>query len=163
MLFLSTAMLASASTQGCDLSRIATDREAYEALTRRAVQIVTLAANPEPKSESSLNRLVGPSASFSYGGGDVRIPLESGVEGARALAKHMRADRYQVMGWDYMARPGSACSNQKVSAAFINSKSHILSKVDFTFDQGKVIAAEGWSRTFETGPLAPSSEISDDR
>lgn len=124
-------------------------REVQQFLSLRAVEVVKLAA----RSDGGLAALVSPSASFSTGGGDVRVPLGTGVEGARKLALDMKADTYRFLGWDYMDMPVDACSRQKVEVEFIDSRSKIVSRMEFEFEAGKVVSANGWGRSFETGPL----------
>lgn len=102
-------MLASSVTaEPCDLAAIKTARASYEALSRRAVQVIALAVPKSSRSEARLKTLVDPSASFALGAGDVGRPLGSGIAGVSALARTMNADRFQYQGWDYMDRPADA-------------------------------------------------------
>jgi len=118
-------------------------------LSLRAVEVVKLAAS----SDEALAALVAPSASFNLGGGDVGRTLGTGVNGARMLAQMMKADTYRFLGWDYMDMPADPCSQRKVEVEFIDSRSKSVSHVEFTFEAGRVVSADGWERSFETGRL----------
>lgn len=111
--------------------------------------MVKRAAHPN----EGLAALVSPSANFSLGAGDVGRPLGAGVDGARALASTMSADTYRFLGWNYMDLPADPCSRQKVEVEFIDSRAKRVSRVEFTFEAGRVVDAEGWERSFETGRL----------
>lgn len=65
----------------------------------------------------------------------------------------MNADSYRFLGWDYMDKPADACSTQKVEVEFINNQRGRVSRVEFTFEAGRVVGAYGWERSFQTGPL----------
>ena len=65
----------------------------------------------------------------------------------------MKADTYRFLGWDYMDGPADACSKRKVEVEFIDNQSKSVSRVEFTFEAGLVVSAEGWERSFETGQL----------
>lgn len=118
-------------------------------LTLRAVEVVKRTAGPD----AALAALVAPDANFSLGGGDVGRPLGTGLNGARALARVMRADAYRFFGWNYMDMPADPCSRQKVEIEFIDNQGKHVSRVEFTFEAGRVIGAKGWQRSFETGRL----------
>ncbi len=79
--------------------------------------------------------------------------MGTGVDGARTLAHAMQADSYRFLGWDYMNMPADPCSRQKVEVEFVDSQAKIVSRVEFTFEAGRVVNAEGWLRSFETGRL----------
>lgn len=136
----------------CPLAKVGSARELLEVLSLRAVEVVELAAHPGD-GDARLAALVAPSASFSLGAGDVGRRLGTGVEGARALARMMKADTYLYLGWDYMDGPVDGCSSQKVTVDFVDSRNKSLSRVDFTFDAGRLVDATGWSRSFESGDL----------
>lgn len=70
------------------------------------------------------------------------------------MATAMNADQFQFLGWDYMDSPSDACGKQTITVDFINSTNHEMSQVEFTFVGGRIIAAKGWQRSLETGPLA---------
>jgi len=118
-------------------------------LILRAVDVVKRAGGPD----EGLAALVAPDANFSLGGGDVGRPLGTGLNGARALARAMRADAYRFFGWNYMDMPADPCSRQKVEIEFIDNQGKHVSRVEFTFEAGRVVGAEGWQRSFETGRL----------
>jgi len=70
------------------------------------------------------------------------------------MAKRMNADQYRFLGWDYMDGPADACSKREIEIEFFDSARTTLSRVKFTFDSGRVVAAEGWLRSYQTGHLA---------
>jgi hypothetical protein len=153
MILLALLMVATPGT-ACDLSSATSMRAAHTAFARRAIEIVTLAAAGEAANESRLARLIEPSASFVLGAGDVGLPLGKGISGAVAMAKRMNADQYRFLGWDYMDGPADACSKREIEIEFFDSARTTLSRVKFTFDSGRVVAAEGWLRSYQTGHLA---------
>jgi hypothetical protein len=133
----------------CGLPEMTGASELHRFLSRRAVEVVKLAASRGDR----LAALVTPSASFDLGAGDVSRPLGTGVDGARELARSMNADTYRFLGWDYMDMPADPCSKQKVEVEFIYTQGKIVSRVEFTFEAGRAVSAEGWERSFETGRL----------
>lgn len=138
-----------AGPSGCARPEISGARELNQFLSLRAVEVVRLAA----RSDDGLVALIAPSASFSLGAGDVGGPLGTGVDGARALARTMKADAYRFLGWDYMDMPADPCSKREVEVEFIDSQRKTVSRVKFTFEAGRVVSADGWERSFETGRL----------
>lgn len=138
-----------AGPSGCGLPEITGSRELHQFLSLRAVEVVKRAANPD----NGLAALVAPSASFNLGAGDVGRPLGTGVDGARELARTMKADTYRFLGWDYMDMPADACSKRKVEVEFIDSHGKNVSRVEFTFEAGRVVSSVGWERSFESGRL----------
>jgi hypothetical protein len=133
----------------CALAKIDSALELHEALSLRAVAVVRRAAD----ATDSQAALIAPDATFSLGAGDVGRLFASGVSGARQLAREMNADSYRFLGWDYMDGPASACTQHRVEVEFTDSAAKHVSRVEFTFDRGRVIKAVGWQRSFETGPL----------
>lgn len=138
-----------ATPVGCGVPDISRARELDRFLILRAIDVVKRAAGPD----EGLAALVAPDANFSLGAGDVGRPMGTGLNGARALARVMRADTYRFLGWDYMNMPADPCSRQKVEIEFIDNQSKFVSRVEFTFEAGRVVSAEGWQRSFETGRL----------
>lgn len=65
----------------------------------------------------------------------------------------MKADTYHFLGWDYMDAPADACSKRKVEIEFIDTQGKSVSRLEFTFEAGRVVNAMGWKRSFETGRL----------
>ena len=112
-------------------------------------EAVNRAGNPD----EGLAAVVAPSASFNLGVGDVGRPLGAGVDGIRELARTMKADTYRFLGWDYMDMPADACSKQQVEVEFIDSQGKNVSRVEFTFNDGRVVSAVGWQRSYEAGRL----------
>jgi hypothetical protein len=139
-----------AASPPCALPKVVGSTEMTRLLSLRAVEVVKRAANPK----DGLAALVHPQASFSLGAGDVGRPLGVGASGAQQLARAMNADAYQFLGWDYMDTKASACSRQKVEVNFLDNRGKFLSRVEFTFEAGRVIAATGWQRSFETGRIS---------
>lgn len=140
---------ASAAPSGCGLPDISGSNELNRFLSLRAVDVIKRAAG----SDEGLAALVAPSASFNLGAGDVGRPLGAGINGARSLAQTMKADTYRFLGWDYMDMPADPCSKQKVEVDFIDSQGKRMSRVEFTFESGRVVSADGWQRSFEAGRL----------
>jgi hypothetical protein len=142
-----------AVAQGCDLSNITHGRELHEALSRRAVEIVDRASTEGGGDDAPLSRLVRPEAVFNLGAGDVGGPLPDGPAGARALAATMRASSFRFYGWDYMNMPVDACAPQKVTVEFVDEIGGRSSQVEFAFEEGRLVSARGWQRSFSTGWL----------
>lgn len=142
-----------AGSTRCGLHEFTSSRELHQYLSLRAVEVVKQAANPD----GALAELVAPTATFNLGAGDVGRPLGTGIDGARELARAMKADTYRFLGWDYMDQPPNACSKheRQVEVEFIDSQGKQVSRVKFTFEVGRVrlVSAVGWERSFETGRL----------
>jgi hypothetical protein len=136
----------------CPLEKVTSARELQSVLSKQAVEIVRLAGNSHTNPDR-LSMLVSSSAAFSTGGGDVVVPLGTGIEGARALAKDLSADSFRYLGWDYMDMPADPCSLHVVTVEFVNSGSKTVSSIEFSFDAGRLVKAKGWTRSFETGVL----------
>ena len=160
---LAILFLTAASALSCDLTPAPSARVLHDALSLRAIEIMGTAEQAGPKAKAYLERRVDPTAAFSLGIGDVARPLGMGIFGAKALASIMNADQYRFLGWDYMDFPADACGKQSVAIEFTSSQSHHLSAVEFTFDQGRVIAASGWERSFESGAFPLSDGNRTDR
>ncbi len=102
-----------------------------------------------------LGQLVVRTGTFSLGSGDVGRPLGTGVSGIRALAREMKADSFRFLGWDYIPTPiADSCTMQKVEVEFIDTGGKRLYPVTFTFRDGRIVDAAGWSRSFESGSIA---------
>ncbi len=86
------------------------------------------------------------------------MPLGEGVSGAKAMAQRMNADQYRYLGWDHMVGPANGCDKGEVDIDFNDSANGIISKVTFTFENGRVVRAQGWQRSFQTGSL-PSPNV----
>ena len=138
-----------AGPAGCELSKITSARELHQALGFRAVELIRRAENPH----DDLATLVAPSANFNLGAGDVGRPLETGAAGARQLAELMNADTYRFLGWDYMDSPIDGCSKQKIEVEFIDNQDKSVSLMEFDFEDGRVVNATGWQRSFEAGSV----------
>lgn len=143
----------SAAAETCDLSAISSARELHEALSRRAVEVVKRGSTFQWATDARLALLVMPDASIDLGAGDVGRPLGRGVAGVRALAETMKADSFTFAGWDYMDGPAAPCGAHKVTVEFVNASDHRKATVEFEFSAGRMKAAKGWQRTFETGSL----------
>ncbi len=75
------------------------------------------------------------------------------MAGARRLAETMNADQFRFLVWDYMDRSTDACGKHTIKVDFISTTDRQVSQVDLTFQQARLIAAEGWQRSFESGAL----------
>ncbi len=146
-------LFVTAPSQSCGLGTASTARAVHDALGRRAAEAIALASTKNSKADERLSAYVDRSANFDLGAGDVGGPLGSGLVGIRALAEKMKADQFQFLGWDYMDRPSDPCGKQSVTVDFINSTDHTMSQVEFAFDGGRIVAAKGWQRSLESGPL----------
>ena len=154
-LLIASAFSSSSFGATCGLPPTTGARDLQRVLSLRAVEVIRLASNPSRSDLAGLAKLVKPAATFSAGGGDVRVPLPAGIEGARALARDMSADTYRYLGYDYMDAPADSCSKQKVSVEFVDSEKRLVTKVEFTFEAGLITDAAGWSLSFEAGSLKP--------
>lgn len=156
ILCLSSLLVAGPAFAGgsrCDLHEFTSSRELHRFLSLRAVGVVRQVEN----SGSGLADLVAPTATFNLGAGDVGRPLGTGIDGARALARTMKADSYRFLGWDSMDMAPNACSKREVDVEveFIDSQGRRVSRVKFTFEveRVRVVSAAGWERSFEAGRL----------
>ena len=142
----------------CDLDK-PIDRGQLTAIhSRRAVVAIALAsaaADPPKQADAGdLSKLVAPDAEISSGGGDVVVPMGRGAKGLQALAKKMRAVSYRYFGWDYIPMMlENGCSAQEVSVEFTSITGRSAYPVQFTFKDGKIAKAKGWSRSLETGAM----------
>lgn len=123
------------------------------------MEVITLAATGGSDADATLQRMITPAASFDLGAGDVGRPQGSGVAGARALARTMRADQFRFLDWNYMDMPADACERREVTIEFIDTSENWVSQVLFTFDQGRVVSAKGWQRLFVNGSMPVPSGI----
>ena len=147
-----SAAVAAPGGDRCDVPMVEYVGDLQTVLSRRAVEVVDRAVHLQGGPDARLQQLVVPSAAFSLGAGDVGRPLGKGVDGARALAKEMNADTYRFLDWNYIPTPvKDRCASQKVEVEFTDTRGKNVYPVTFTFRQGRVIAAEGWSRTYQTG------------
>lgn len=146
------ALLAIAPASGCDLADIDGTRAVHDALSRRAIEIMTAAVTEGKKADALLDALVDRSASFNLIIGDVGSP-GTGVTGARSIAKTILADEFRYLGWDYMDLPADACGKHLVTVDFINNRDRRISRIEFTFQQARLTAANGWQHSFESGAL----------
>jgi hypothetical protein len=144
-----TAGPALAGSTACELAKITSSRDLHQALGLRTVELIRRAENPH----DDLATLVAPSANFNLGAGDVGRPLETGAAGARQLAELMNADTYRFLGWDHMDSPTDGCSRQKIEVEFIDNQDKSVSLLEFEFEEGRVVNATGWQRSFEAGSV----------
>ena len=153
--FLGAPAVAGPGPNECDLRDVKTIGELRTVLSERAVEAVNLAAGPAGAAEARLAQLVTPAAPFSLGAGDVGRPLGTGAAGARAFARDMKADSYRFLGWDYMPTPiEDACAAQKVDIEFIDTTHRYVYPVTFSFEGGRIVNVGGWTRSYQTGPIA---------
>jgi len=147
-------IVAAAPAHLCDLGNITSARAVHDALANRAVQLVAAALAPtNGNGAPQLSRFVDDDAHFSIGAGDVGRRLGAGAAGAKALALAMNADGCRFFGWDYIDGPADGCREQTVTVEFTNASDHVVSQVQFRFDQGRVQEAKGWQHTFQSGGL----------
>ena len=152
----SSGAIAAPAADRCDLPAVKYMGDLQSVLSRRAVEVVNRSASLRSGDDVHLRRWIAPFADFSLGAGDVGRPLGKGVSGAQALAVEMKADTFRYLGWNFIPTPVEApCASQKVEVEFTDTRGGKVYPVTFTFKDGRVVAAEGWSRTFEAGPLAP--------
>lgn len=155
MSILAAISLLASATAPCDLTQVTSARAVHETLSRRAVRIVSLAKESAPQNNAQLIDLVSEAAHFNLGAGDVGRPLGTGLDGARRFAREMGADQFRFLGWNYMDSPADGCDRQSVTLEFIDNRQQLVSQVEFTFEHGRLIAARGWQRSFETGAIRP--------
>lgn len=147
--------MAANTAQSCDLPAAKTIGELHYNLSQRAIEAVGYAAETSHDSDDRLQPLVTPKASFSLGSGDVGNALGTGVPGLRALAGAMKADTFRFLGWDYIPTPvANPCGEQKVDVEFINTRARRVFPMTFVFQSGRIVSAQGWSRSFVTGPIS---------
>lgn len=139
----------------CDLAAVKSGSQLHDLLSRRAVKVIELAGSANWRTDKGLATRVAPNARFMLGQGDVGSDFDPGVDGARAMAVTMQAERFQYPGWDYMDMDVDACAEQKVVVDFIGNQGKTRSSVTFTFMGGQVTAAEGWRRSLTTGAMKP--------
>lgn len=142
----------------CEVADARTIADLRQMLGRRAIEALTLAATQQAD-ESSLTNLIAPTATFSLGIGDVGRSLGTGPDGARAMAREMNPDTFRFFGWDYIPTPvADPCSTHQVDVEFVDSRRQNLYPITFTFYAGQIVAAEGWSRSYQTGPIPRSPD-----
>lgn len=157
-------LLASASiSAGCDLAGIKSARATHDALSHRAIEIISLAADATGQSDDRLATLIEPAAVFVLGAGDVGRPLGSGLQGVKGLAQAMRARSFRFYKLDYMDGPADACGELSVAIEFGNQAGTSVSSVEFFFRHGRLTGAKGWERSFQSGMLPPPSSKTDVR
>lgn len=148
------AMPAQADERACDLAGVTEAGELHRTLSLRAVAVIDLAAQESQKAAARLAALVAPDARFMLGAGDVGEDMGTGPEGARATARLVNANLFIFAGWDYMAMPAeNPCGAQKVTVEFLNNRVKSRCAITFTFTAGRVTQAEGWQRSYTTGPV----------
>jgi hypothetical protein len=153
LLTTSPVMEATSDNAQCEVADARTIADLQRMLSSRAVEAVSMAA-AQNGNDSSLMRLIDPTATFSLGTGDVGRSLGTGADGVRALAREMNADSFRFLGWDYIPTPvADPCSRHQVDIEFVDSQRQNVYPVTFTFYAGQIVAAEGWSRSYETGPI----------
>ena len=152
----SSPSAARAAPAPCDERDAKTYGELNERLSRKAVEVINRASARDGETDSRLRALVAPDAPFSTGGGDVRIVLDPGVAGARALARDMKADSFRFYGWGGIPMLiEDACGTHKVEVEFVNKAQDSAYPVTFTFRAGRIVEAAGWQRPLNSGPIAP--------
>lgn len=149
---------ASAATpEGCGLGKVQTIGELQAILTERAVNAVRWAASHSATADQRLAQLVSSSATFSSGGGDVGLPMGTGVGGLRALIIDMKPASFRYYRWGGIPTPiQDACAVQKIDVEFIDATGLTAFPVTFTFEAGQIVAAAGWRRALVVGRIGDS-------
>ena len=138
----------------CDVAGLTSGAKLNDLLSKRAIEVIEQAAKPGAKADAALAKRVEPDATFMLGAGDLGRELGTGPAGARELAKAMTANLFMRDGWDYMEVPvENPCAEQKVVVEFLDSRIKRRCRITFTFVNGRVTAAEGWERSYITGPV----------
>jgi hypothetical protein len=151
-----TAAAGTASAAGapaCEVAAVTSSAKLQELLSKRAVEVVKRAAAPGWSSDRRLVELVAGDAPASLGAGDVGRPFGVGPPAVHAMAAAMHADTYRFLRWDFMDGRADPCGEQKVSVEFSATATQDVSKVEFTFRNGRVINASGWQRSYSAGSL----------
>lgn len=65
----------------------------------------------------------------------------------------MKADEYGFTGWDTMDMPTNGCGPHAAIVTFVNKREGRRSEVKFSFDNGRLISAEGWETPYNLGRL----------
>jgi hypothetical protein len=125
-------------------------------LSERAVEAIRRAALASAPADARLQQLVAPSAEFSSGSGDVGLPLGTGIDGARALARKMKATRYRYRAWSSIPTPEpDPCASHDAEVEFEAAGDDSFT-ITFTFAEGRIVAASGWRQSLVTGPIEPT-------
>ncbi len=67
----------------------------------------------------------------------------------------MKANTFRFLQWDYIPTPiESSCGAYKVDVEFTNNHDKTVFLISFKFEGGRIVAAEGWQRSFEAGALS---------
>lgn len=138
----------------CGFSGTTDMRELTHRLSQRAVELVRHARRANWQSDGLLRQAIRPDAEFSLGTGDVGQPLASGVAGAHALAAAMNADRYRYLEYRSIPMPAEPCAEHKVKVEFIDTGRGEVVPVEFTFVEGVLVSAKGWTMWFTDGKLS---------
>ncbi|QDK31773.1 hypothetical protein DM450_03005 [Sphingomonas sp. IC081] len=148
---------AAAARPVCDLPSITYIGDLWQVLGQRAVEAMNLAGGRQSAATNArLQRLLGEQAAFSLGGGDVRVPLGEGVPAIRRMALEMRADTFRFLNWDYIPTPvQNPCARQELTVEFFDSRQAHVFPVKFTFENGRIVAGDGWRRSLTSGSIAP--------
>jgi hypothetical protein len=80
--------------------------------------------------------------------------MGTGLDGLRALTKEMKPASFRYFGWDGVPTPvQNSCAAEKVEVEFIDSTASVAFPVTFTFEAGRIVAAEGWRRLLTIGQI----------
>ena len=105
--------------------------------------------------DPTVEGLIAPEAKFSLGSGDVGEPLGSGLEGAAAFSASLNAASYQISGWDTVPFPvENPCAKHTARVTFYDAARRNGAIVDFIFEQGRLIEADGWWRSYSYGTIS---------
>ncbi len=122
----------------------------YLAYAERSVRIAELAIAGD---EQTLGRMIDADAEFAAGGGDVLVPLGSGISAAIVFVDRLRlnASQFSYPGWDYMSYPADACGPIEIEIRFTDAEEQMYTDVTFKFDGGMLSSANGWTRSLNSG------------
>ncbi|WP_461343097.1 hypothetical protein [Brevundimonas sp. GN22] len=142
---------ASAAEAGCNDGDIRNRAELWQRLTQRSVDIVSMLAVGDPTVEG----LIAPEAKFSLGAGDVGEPLGNGLAGAAAFSTSLNAASYQIEGWDSVPFPvENPCARHIARVTFYDATRQNGADVKLSFEQGRLIEADGWWRSYSYGTIS---------
>lgn len=145
-----------AESPACDLMSITSAAQLDDVLKARAVEAIDIAAQPPtPAREARLAALVAPDAVFSLAWLDVIDQYETrGPEAARSLADAMSATSFMTDAWGGPdAAVANGCVKTMVVVHFMHSASRSRSRIQFTFQDGRIVTGFGAGGSYETGRI----------
>lgn len=144
--------------QECDFAQVTNVRDLSEALSERAVQIVSRVQAPGWHQDRYLDAWVDPNVKSRLGSGDISGSPAEGLEGVHSLVTEMRPISYRYDAWGGIPRLIDGCTEHKVEIEFIEADGAAKSTVLFTFFGGRLTEAMGWRGSVRSG-LLPEVEL----